>query len=586
MAEVEEQEALEQTLTENEQVIEVFDFEGKSYEELLKILKKASLDGISLIEQKIAAVKDVFFERYNHVKSVALQAFVDEGGLKDDFEFRDSSDILEIKSLLNKLSDQVKSHYLDKKEQIVHNLNKKKVLLSQLRDLVNSDENKNTFKEVKAIQEEWKSIGDIPSNKMREVYPNYKALLDIFYNNRSIYYELKDLDRRKNLEVKTKICEDAENLLAISSAREMIVKLKELHAKYKHTGPIPKEFQDQLWERLKVASQKVYDYKDEVNATFVVQLNKNLDSKKELVAKVTDLSTFSSTVINEWKSKTEEILAIQKEWKNIGTVPRSEAKEISKEFWSKGKAFFNGKSSFFKTLDQKREQSLVAKEDLCLQVEKLADLEDLGEACHQAINIQKEWKTIGPAPKALNDKIYNRFRSACDVLFDRRRSAQDKADQDLFVNLEAKQKLVESIGEVFAEGVSMELLDAYLSKWDEYAEVPNSQRKEINQLAQSKLYELIENDDKVDKGLFKTKVEVALLKGDRNADKVLLKKLSAVKKKVSELEDEISNGENNLLFFRNSKSYEQLKSDFEKKNDISKEIIKSLKLQLKVLSNH
>lgn len=589
MAEIEEHEALEQVLNEKEQVQqidEVFDFDGQSDEDLLLVLKKMSTDSIATIEKKVNSIKEVFFDRYKTIKKVALEKYMEEGGVRDDFEFRDIGDVNEIKVFISKYSEQIKGYYSDKKEQLIANLKKKESLLSALREIVHADEDDQTFNKVKKIQEEWKETGDVPSNKMGDLYPNYRALLDIFYNNRSLFFELKDLDRKKNFEVKVKLVDDAEELLKMTSAKEMLTKLKELHAAYKNAGPIPKEHQEPLWERLKQASQKVYDYKDKVNAEFLGQLNENLIQKKQLIEQLEELKSFSSTVINEWKVKTDEVLAIQKLWKEVGAVPRAASKEISKSFWGAGKEFFNAKSAFFKTLDEKREKAYESKLSLCEKVEALSEIVNIGEACHQAINIQKEWKKLGPAPKAVNDKVYDRFRSACDVLFDKRRSVQDEADKVLLVNFEAKQKLYESAEEIFEAGVSQEVLTAFFVRWNEYGEVPQSQRKELNAQVQDKLNKLIKAKSNDDIELLRSIVEVELLKGDRNIEKILFKKVAAVRKKISELEDDISNGENNLLFFKSSKSFEALKRDFESKADNFRKQIKSLKQQLRVLRNN
>ena len=583
MAELEEHEVLEQKLEETQEVEEQLDFEGKTDDGLLEILKKASNDSENLLGNKLQAVQDVFFERYNAIRKKALEKFVKSGGVSQDFEFREGETTAAIKTFLSTYSDQIKAIKRDKKEQVQINFKRKEVLLAELRELVHEDESDHTFKKVKGIQEEWKAIGEIPPNKKKDIYPNYRALLDIFYNNRGIYFELKDLDRKKSAKLKVAICEAAEKLVELTSAKEMMKQLQELHYQYKNIGPVPKEVQDQLWDRFKSASQKVYDFKDKVNAEFVDKLNANLVLKKALVEKMVPLTQFDSTVINEWKAKTEELLKIQEEWKTIGPVPRAESKEVSRDFWKKGKQFFGTKSAFFKTLDKKREESLALKDALCLRVEELSSMEDVGEACHLAINFQKEWKKIGPAPRAVNDKIYQRFKTACDVLFNSRREKQTETDKELFVNLDAKKTLITSIDEVFESTMPVEVVEAYFEKWHSIGDVPGANRHDLNKELQNLLNAKIKGLSPDNKELLEVIVEKEIYKFDRNADRIFQKKIIAIRKKVTGLEDDISTWENNLMFFQKSASFSEMKKEFDEKIANAKSQIITFKQQLKIM---
>lgn len=582
MSEIEEHVELEEQLQEKSEELN-FDYEGESNESLLDVLKKMTTDDIKTIELKLKAVQDAFWPGYNEKKNLAFESFKLEGGTKEDFEYKDDEFESGVKGFFNRYAEQIKKTAIERKEQLQSNLKKKSLLLDQLRELVHGEENASTFDEVKKIQEEWKNTGDIPSNKTRDIYPNYKALLDIFYNNRGIYFELKDLDRQKNLKLKTELVEKAEQLISLGSAKKMLAVLQDLHKDYKNIGPIPKENQEPLWERFKEASQKVYDRRDVLQEEFLAQLNKNLEAKKELINKIEGFVSFDSEQIKEWKSKTEEVLKIQEAWKSIGAIPKAESKDVSKEFWSKGKRFFNTKNAFFKSLDKKRQEALAQKETLCEQVEALIDMEDIGQACHEAINLQKEWKKTGPAPRAVSDQIYQRFRTACDQLFNKRRAVQEEADKGLIANLEAKQTLVKSAPEVFENGVLKEVLIAYFEKWNEVGDVPRSDKEQLNKSAQTAISALIKDGE--DKDVLEAIVEKELNRTDRNAEKNFSKKIAAIRKKLSTIEDDLATGENNLLFFRNSKNFEELKKEFDKKIEDANKLKKSLKEQLKIFRN-
>ncbi len=582
MSEIEEHVEIEEQLQEKSEELN-FDYEGESNESLLDVLKKMTTDDIKTIELKLKAVQDAFWPAYNEKKNLAFESFKSEGGTKEDFEYKDDEFESGVKGFFNRYAEQIKKTAIERKEQLQSNLKKKSLLLDQLRELVHGEENASTFDEVKKIQEEWKNTGDIPSNKTRDIYPNYKALLDIFYNNRGIYFELKDLDRQKNLKLKTELVEKAEQLISLGSAKKMLAVLQDLHKDYKNIGPIPKENQEPLWERFKEASQKVYDRRDVLQEEFLAQLNKNLEAKKELINKIEEFVSFDSGQIKEWKSKTEEVLKIQEAWKSIGAIPKAESKDVSKEFWSKGKQFFNTKNAFFKSLDKKRQEALAQKETLCEQVEALIDTEDIGQACHEAINLQKEWKKTGPAPRAVSDQIYQRFRTACDQLFNKRRAVQEEADKGLIANLEAKQTLVKSAPEVFENGVLKEVLIAYFEKWNEVGDVPRSDKEQLNKSAQTAISALIKDGE--DKDVLEAIVEKELNRTERNAEKIFSKKIAAIRKKLTTIEDDLATGENNLLFFRNSKNFEELKKEFDKKIEDANKLKKSLKEQLKIFRN-
>ena len=579
MSEVEEQEAIVGQL-EHDTVEVNYDFDGDSNEKLLNELKAISSDDLLTVEVKFKAIQDAFWPRYNDKVKAALDNFLSEGGTKEGFEYKEDETERGIKAFFNRYTEQIKKTKIERKEQQKTNLKKKTLLLNQLRDLVHGDETSNTFNQVKGIQEEWKNTGDIPSAKTREIYPNYKALLDIFYNNRGIYFELKDLDRKKNLELKTKICEQAEELLNLGSAKKMLASLQELHAEYKNVGPIPKEHQEPLWERLKAASQKIYDRRDELNEEFLAKLKENLNAKKELINKLDEYTSYSTDQIKDWKQKTEEVLKIQEAWKSIGAMPKAEAKDISKAFWSKGKQFFNAKNAFFKSLDQKRQEALLEKEALCEQVESLLEMEDVSQACHEAINLQKAWKKVGPAPRAVSDQIYQRFRDSCDKLFGKRRAIQEEADKDLITNLEAKKTLLASIPEVFEGGIVREVLGAFFDKWNSVGDVPRAESEKLNKDVQKAISSISKASD--DRGVLDVIVEKELYKSDKNAERIFGKKIAIIRKKLTEMEDDLATGENNLLFFRNSKNFEELKADFDKKVAEAKSLKKSLKEQLKI----
>ena len=202
---------------------------------------------------------------------------------------------------------------------ISEKLKRKRSIIKELRNLLNNNNNDSLlYKSVKKLQDEWKNIGFVDSNKEKSLWSSYSALLDIFYNNRSIYFELKDLDSKKNLEIKNDLCVQAENLLKSSNLKDTILKLNQIHIKFKETGPVPIKDKDKVWNRLKNASDKIYKNKKEFFVDIKKTLEQNLEKKKEILKKISSFDDLKIDNISEWKIKTSELLNLKDEWEKIG----------------------------------------------------------------------------------------------------------------------------------------------------------------------------------------------------------------------------------------------------------------------------
>ena len=284
-------------------------------------------------------------------------------------------------------------------------LKKKKEIIKSLRELVNGIEDKNTFNKVKSLQDQWKEIGHVDNSKDKSLWTTYNALLDRFYDNRSIYFELKELDRKKNLDLKTKICSQAESLTDEPNIMKSVSKLNDLHSDFKHIGPVSSEKQDEIWERLKTASDVIYKRKKEFISNIKESLNENLVKKNELLSEMNKIKSFNSTEIKQWSQKTKHVLSLKDKWNSIGGVPKTSAKNINKDFWNLFKEFFNKKSTFFKKIDESYNNNLDLKKDLIKKVDDLKESEDWENTSNQIQKIQLEWRKIGKVPIKFKDSI-------------------------------------------------------------------------------------------------------------------------------------------------------------------------------------
>lgn len=574
--------------SDEEHVEEDVDYSQLDRAELLSALKELNAESnLFVAGGKLRGIKASYDAQYNEIKNSALQEFLNEGGNEEGFELKPDDIAREFDEMYFLVNDRVRTFFRDQEEQKKVNLHKKKALVDELRAIVDGNVEGNAFNEVKRIQADWKSIGAIPPGDNRELWASYKALLDRFYNNQNIYFELLELDRKKNYEAKVKLCEKAEDLVNLEVIGEALKTLHQFHDEYKHIGPVPKDLQEDLWQRFKKASDSVYEKRKEMSAQFEVTLEENKTKKEAVVEKVKSFEGFDTDSIKEWNKKTDELIAIQEEWKTIGPVPEKFAKDLSKEFWGYCKGFFNTKRSFFKKLDAQRDENLKLKEALCEKVEALKESTDFDAVADEIKKCQEEWRKIGQVPRKHNDAIYNRFRTACDHFFDRRREQRKGQDAEFEENLKAKEQICTSI---LALGVGE--LDAYQELVDQYNSIGFVPRKAIKKIAKSfedaskEFIEKQEGLDSQDKTKLELTLELGALQGNPNARKILGRKRGKIKDKIAELKEEVQTLNTNIQFFANSKNIDELRKDVDSKIERIEADIKKLKEQLSILNEY
>ncbi|MBO6762950.1 MAG: DUF349 domain-containing protein, partial [Roseivirga sp.] len=301
---------------------ELPDYSEYSREQLVEAIEElAQQTTFKRTDRVLAEIVPLFEEMEQGLRTEALEKYKADGGEEDSFEFRHDELFNRFDASHRLIRDRKHSFYKEKEEAKTRNLVKKEELLSQLRELVDGEEATTSIKPIKDIQEAWKQIGPVPPQHNKTLWANYNALLDRFFNNRHILFELKELDRKKNLEAKKELCEKAEALDKLDNIKDAVIQLNELHEEYKHVGPVPKEVQEELWQRFKTASDNIYRKRKDYLEDLKGELKENLVKKEALVQELLPFTDFKSDRINAWNAKTKEILAIQKKWDAIGGVP-------------------------------------------------------------------------------------------------------------------------------------------------------------------------------------------------------------------------------------------------------------------------
>lgn len=566
---------------------EIIDYSNYTREQLADVVEELSKQdnfkrADAILNQVLPLFKAV--ERASRIE--AKERFIAEGGEEDDFEFRHDEVFNKFDASVRLLRDRKASYYKERESRKESNYQHKLEVLDKLRDLIDGENATTNLAPIKALQEEWKAVGPVPNQHNRTLWANYNALLDRFYNNRHILFELKELDRKKNLVKKQDICEKAEQLDKLENIKDAIIQLNELHEEYKKIGPVPREVQEELWQRFKAASDAIYkkrkSYLDELKG----ELLENLEKKKALAEELKPFLSFDSDRINDWNAKTKEILAIQKKWDAMGGLPREHAKEVNKAFWSCFKGFFSNKNNFFKKLEGMRQENLEKKEALVTKAEALMDNTDWDKTSEVMKALQREWKEIGPVPEKFRNSVYAKFKEACDTFFNSRRSSQNKAEEQYVENLKHKEDMIKEINERTEAGSGESGdLDDLMVRWGAIGFVPRNSIKSIEAKFKKAIDAFVASLD-VDESAREAlvmKAELNTLRKGPDADRRLNKKEFTLRKQINELEDNLSLWNNNLAFFANSKTADKLKAEFDEKIVRAEEQIQHLKKQLKMV---
>lgn len=563
------------------------DYSTFTKKDFVELLKNLSTDNdFRKVDFILREVKPLFDDLREKEKEEALKVFVESGGNADDFEYRSGELDNAFDANFRLIRDRKNQFNRSQEEQKNENLRRKNELLEQLRMLVDAEDSDQSFNTFKEIQKNWKHVGPVPNTQVKPLWASYTALVDRFYDNRSIYFELKELDRKKNLESKVELCVRAEKLMEIEKLKDAVRELNELHNEFKHIGPVPKEEKDAVWHRFKAASDAIYAKRD----AFLDQINKeqvkNLDEKLRIAEEVAAFANFETDRIKEWNQKTQEILAIQKKWEGIGAVTRSKAKEVNKKFWSAFKAFFSKKNVFFRKLDEEREKNLQAKKDIIRQAHELKESKDWDKTANALKDLQRRWKDIGPVPEKMREKVFQEFKEACDFFFGQRRNEFEKVESEQEVNLQQKDALCQELESMTTNksGTPGQLQDI-VAKFNSIGFVP---KKSIND-SKNRFRTAVDNfvaqlDIPADeKDRLQLEVQLGNLKNDPQGERKLYQREQAIRKRISKIENDIATLKNNMEFFGRSKNAEAYKAEFSQQIDAATEQLKALKGQLKLL---
>ncbi len=564
------------------------DYSHFSKKQLAELSKELAKDANPLkAETTLKELKPLFDDIAEHEKAEAKKRFLESGGIAEDFEYRGDEFDTIFDANARLIRDRKNQYFRQQEEQRTDNLHKKQDILEKMRGLLDAPGSGNQYDAFQELQKLWKGVGQVAPAHAKTLWANYHALVDRFYDNQSIYFELKELDRKKNLEAKNELINRAEKLQTSENLRDAIKELNELHHEFKHIGPVPKDDKEAAWQRFKIASDAIYAKRDEFVKNLQEELHLNLEKKNKIAEELAVFAHFKTDRIKEWNQKTLEILALQKNWEQIGGVPRAKAKDINKKFWNCFKSFFHAKNTFFKKLDEERESNLKLKQELLEKAIQLKDSSDWEKASNELKGLQHRWKEIGPVSEKVREKIFKQFKEACDYFFEQKRTQQSKADDEQVNNLKQKEVVCEAIETAATDGsaTQQKLMDLQ-AQFEAIGFVPrtsmNAMRERYQQAIQ-KFVSGISGISEEDRTRLALQTELNDLKNDPFAAKKIEHKEQHIRKKIGKIENDMALWKNNLEFFAKSKNAGSLRDEFNQKIDEAAMQLVDLKKQLKLI---
>ena len=452
-------------------------------EEVLLRLKEVAQDAENANKQELDGLKQTFYKIHNAEIEAAKKTFVENGGAEEEFIAQPSSVEEEFKSLMAAIKEKRSALAAEIEKQKEENLQVKLSIIEELKELVESPDDANkSYNEFKKLQQQWNEVKLVPQAKVNELWKNYQLYVEKFYDILKLNNEFREYDFKKNLEIKTHLCEAAEKLADEQDVVSAFHQLQKLHQEFRDTGPVAKELRDEIWNRFKAASTAVNRRHQQHFEALKETEQHNLDQKTVICEIVEAIEFDQLKTFAAWETKTQEVIALQNKWKTIGFAPQKMNVKIFERFRKACDEFFKKKGEFFKLLKEGMNANLEKKKALCEKAESLKDSTEWKETAEILTKLQKEWKTIGPVSKKYSDAVWKRFITACDYFFEQKgkaTSSQRSVEQE---NLEKKKAIIARLTAIDettdADEASKEVREL-MKEWNGIGHVPFKEKDRL-----------------------------------------------------------------------------------------------------------
>lgn len=548
----------------------------KSKSEIIERVKEIAHSDEHPQKGEIDYLKTIFYKLHFAEREADMKAYLEGGGDPANYKVLPDEDEEVFKAEMGVIKEKRAKLFLEQEKEKQENLKKKLDIIEKIKAMVTSPEEANkSYQDFKKLQQEWKEIKLVPAEKANELWRNYQLYVEQYYDLLKLNSEAREYDFKKNLEIKTKICEAAEKLGTEEDVISAFHQLQKLHQEFRETGPVAKELREEVWARFKAASTIINKRHQQHFESLRAKEEDNLTKKTALCEKIEEIAKEEIKTAGEWEKKTKDIIAIQAEWKTIGFAPQKMNIKIFERFRAACDDFFSKKAEFFKNMKQQFAENADKKRALIEQAKALQDSTEWKSTSDKLIALQKEWKTIGMVPKKLGDKLWNEFLTACNHFFEARNSANAGTRNEERTNLEKKRGIIEQL-KALAENAGDNIQDKVRELIDEYNAVGHVPFKEKDKLYKEyhdildKLYKELNISTarrRLDK--FKNNLKNVAEKGADALDNErarLMRRYEAIKQEVQTYENNLgflnaSSKKGNSLIDEMNRKVQKLKDD-------------------------
>lgn len=452
-------------------------------EEILNRLQTLVDAPVETVRGEVESLKQAYYKIRRSEVDELKKAFIEQGGDEKDFSAPEDTKENYLKELLSSYKEK-KAAYLAEEEKIkAENYAVKLQLIEQLKMLCESQDDFNKlYNEFKDIQQKWKEIKLVPEEHANELWKEYQTYSEAFYDLIKINNQFRDYDFKKNLELKTALCEAVEKLQDEKDIISAFHQLQKLHQQWREIGPVAKDLREELWSRFKAASTVINKRHQQHFENLKAKGQENLEAKTAICEQIEGIDYTALKTFKDWDEKNNEVLALQQKWRTIGFTPKKHNTKIFERFRAACDVFFTKKTEFYKAIKTEMEKNLEKKRALCEKAEALKDSTDWKGTTEKLIALQKEWKTIGQVTRRHSDSIWKRFITACDYFFDNKNKNVSSQKSEEQANLEAKKALIEKVktmDESLETEEAISTLKEWIAEWNEIGHVPFKEKDKV-----------------------------------------------------------------------------------------------------------
>ena len=544
-----EEQNVEQSVEQN-----VVETERKQYQtkkEVLERIQEIAHGDEAPQKDEVDYLKTVFYKMHLAEREAEFKEYTDGGGDPEQYQPKPSPEEEAFKAEMGIIKEKRQKLFKEQEQEKQENLQKKLDIIEKIKAMVTSPEEANkSYKDFKALQDEWKEIKNVPAERANELWRNYQLYVEQFYDLLKLNSEAREYDFKKNLELKTKLCEAAEKLADEPDAISAFHQLQKLHQEYRETGPVNKELREEIWQRFKAASTVINKRHQQHFEAVRAKEEENLERKTKLCEQVEAIAAEENKGTGDWERHTKQIIDIQAEWKTIGFAPQKMNVKIFERFRSACDDFFSRKAQFFRGLKDTFKENADKKRALIEKAKALQDSTDWKSTGDKLIGLQKEWKTIGTVPKKLGDQLWEEFLGACNKFFEARNAAGGDTRGEEYKNLEKKRDIISQL-KAAAEEAGENLQERVQKLVEEYQSIGHVPFKEKDKLYEEyhavldKLYkDLNISVAKRRLSKFKDNLRQVAERGDNALDN----ERARLMRQYEQLKSEVQTYENNLGF--------------------------------------